>query len=415
MQNSPFSSAHQDVLQAAIPTDDQAALDRLVDECKNRARAAVQAQAWPDAAALYRKALDCCSTSDDKDTAAAAVLHANLSLVQGKMNQWGSALTAADSAVREDPSYTKGWWRLGQAKAALKDFDGALAALLEATKLEPTNKALAKELSKMKKEAEICAAAPPEALASFSEGTTNTASTPVTTNKTSKTVSVKETKATTAPVDEGTFSKSDHVKGYKIVNGKKTSYFHNELSEDAARLIGDIAPKKLDSVADRMEEDEGAPTTGGTSVWNKAGTWEERDVSAWAVQELKALLDRATYRLPDSSPAPDAVVSVESSNVTGHASVATVRGKTRYIYELSVTINWEFSHGTDKASGNMQFPDVDGTCAVGEPYDATGFTVSHADDSNMRPLLESFVYKQGLRDVLHARIDEWVQMFREKY
>ena len=58
-------------------------------------------------------------------------------------------------------------------------------------------------------------------------------------------------------------------------NGKKTSYFHNELSEEAKQLIGDIAPKKLDPATAAPAT---TTTSGDKSSWNHAGTWEERDV-----------------------------------------------------------------------------------------------------------------------------------------
>merc|ERR1712224_439602 len=48
--------------------------------------------------------------------------------------------------------------------------------------------------------------------------------------------------------DSNLFTKSEPVRGYKVVNGKKTSYFHNELDEKSKALIGDIAPKKIENL-----------------------------------------------------------------------------------------------------------------------------------------------------------------------
>ena len=40
------------------------------------------------------------------------------------------------------------------------------------------------------------------------------------------------------------------MKGYKMVNGKKTSYFHTELTEEAKQLLAaNAGPKKLDASA----------------------------------------------------------------------------------------------------------------------------------------------------------------------
>ena len=150
---SPFS-AHSDVLDAAVP-EDAPGKERLLTELKNRGKAAVAAGQWPDARRLYEKGLQCCL---EKDTNQKAILYSNLSLVEGKMNQWSEARHAANNAVQFDAAYTKGWWRLGQAHAALQNFDEAVKSLEEATKLEPLNKALQKELTKQKENAEKAAA-----------------------------------------------------------------------------------------------------------------------------------------------------------------------------------------------------------------------------------------------------------------
>jgi hypothetical protein len=151
-----------------------------------------------------------------------------------------------------------------------------------------------------------------------------------------------------------------------------------------------------------------------TSAWNKAGAWEEKDVTAWAIPSLQEQLTNTTYKLPASSPAPGATVAVTAAVVKGHASVETVRGKKRFLYEFSVVVDWKLTeHST--ATGSLTFPDVDGTCVVGEPYECTDFSVRLIDDATIRPVLEAFVYRAGLRDFLHESIDSWVRLFRETY
>ncbi|CAN0519516.1 unnamed protein product, partial [Ectocarpus sp. 8 AP-2014] len=79
------------------------------------------------------------------------------------------------------------------------------------------------------------------------------------------------------------------MKGYKITaDGKKTTYFNNDLTEEAKALIGDIAPKKLEPATAAVQDS----TSGGgneASAWNKAGTWESRDMTRF-VARLIALL-----------------------------------------------------------------------------------------------------------------------------
>lgn len=276
---SPFS-AHSDVLDAAVP-EDAAGKERLLTELKNRGKAAVTGGAWPDAQALYEKALLCCGNADEANQK--AILYSNIALVQGKMNHWPQSKESALEAIAVDPAYTKGWWRLGQAHASLKSFEEAVKALDEAAKLEPSNKALQKELNKQKENAKKDAAEKAKQQAA-EEAAAAAATTKDSTTSTNSTSTSKERKTTTnakkasssskpepmqVDEDETKFTKSEHVKGYKIVNGKKTSYFHNELSEEAKALIGDIAPKKLEaapSVPVSSSND-----TKGTSAWNKAG------------------------------------------------------------------------------------------------------------------------------------------------
>ena len=457
---SPFT-AHQDVLEAAIPAD-SIGKTILINELKNRAKAAVLAQQWPHASALYRKAVEIVEAQQSSSSAGGsgesntqednsnstiandlAILESNLSLVHGKMHQWDAALAAASRAVQVDAKYVKGWWRLGQAQAALENYDLAVKALQEGKKRDPSNKALIKELDKLKVQAADAAAKRAQEAASAAQDTapsrSGSSSSPATsapkvtsnitstktTTTTTTTTTPTSTKSTTTSIssdtekmqiDDDGFSKSEVFKGYKIVNGKKTSYFHNELSKEAAELIGDIAPKKLEVTTTAATSSSAAVLAApGASAWNQAGTWEERDVTSWAQDSLQNKLLAATYTLPEYSPAPSATVRVTKATATGHASVAVARGKKRYIYEWLVKLDWEFQHGDKIAKGHMAFPDVDGTCMVGEPYEAHDFAVTEVDDEHLRPILKDFVHKQGLRDELHKAIDEWVGLFKESY
>ena len=444
--SSPFGNAHRDVLDPPIPDTDEGK-NRLLEELKTRGRSAVQAGHWPDAEALYKKGLDCCcvdnnSNNNNNNNTAMAILHANLSLVQGKMNHWNDAQKNGQQATELDPSYTKGWWRLGQAQSALYQYEEAVTALEEAYRLEPNNTALNKELMNLRQKAAEAAVA--QLKAQEETATTAAATTKTTTtvrkqdSKDDKSLNKKQSNTTSAePMqvdddddDTTAFTKSEPVKGYKIVNGKKTSYFHNELSEEAAKLIGDIAPKKLNANAqDDVSSNGGTRTTAGattnaasaaaegTSAWNKAGTWEEKDVTSWAIDSLQNQLLAVQYTFPDSSPAPQATVQTRKATVTGHASVATVRGKKRFIYEFIVKLEWEFfdaQHGHD-AHGILNFPDFDGTCSIGEGYEASNFEIKHSDTANSRQLLETFVHKQGWRIAIHDCMDNWVRIFKETF
>ena len=128
--------------------------------------------------------------------------------------------------------------------------------------------------------------------------------------KASKTTTTKPKKSSTSssappPAPSSTeedeaddFNKSDHVRGYKLnAAGKKTSFFNKDLSEEDKKLIGDIAPKKISSAMDAatpaMKKGEE-----GVSVWNSAGTWEEKDVTKWAEESVKGCLSGISIDLP---------------------------------------------------------------------------------------------------------------------
>jgi tetratricopeptide (TPR) repeat protein len=421
--HNPFS-AHKDVLEAPIPSD---SIGRtvLLTELKNRAKAAVCANQWPDAQSLYEKAISICQEGSLKEES--AICHSNLSLVLGKMNRWDEAKQAALTATQQDESYLKGFWRLGSACAALKEYEDALKALDKVKSQEPNNKALAKEVERIQIEQQKQEQLQAASTASISTAVTTktTIAPPRSELPKSSAASMSSSSTATAAAtdvtmdDDGNlFTKSEVTRGYKIVNGKKTSYFHNELDEHTKQLIGDIAPKKLEAEsgsaatnATTNNSDSNTDTIG--SAWNQAGTWEEKEISKWACDTLQQALLAAKY----CDDGLGLVATVTKADVSGSASVAMVRGKKRYIYELSATVHWNVSGAsTTTAHGSMTFPDIDGTCMVGEPYDVTGFKIESASTTAADATnLHAIVCKGGLRMELHQAIDGWVDLLKETY
>lgn len=423
------NSAHRDVLQAPIP-DSESSQRGFLEELKGRGRSAVGGKAWPDAQMLYEKALTVVDVIASATPNERAILQSNLSLCFAKMGKFDEAKEAGMKATEQDGTYVKGWWRLSQALSGLKDYEAALEAVEKALTLDPENKALKKECNKLREEA---AKAPTEAPKEKGPKTEPApprseiykAKEPAKKMKIDKTKEVKDVEMKDAAnatassgnkvvddEDKNLFTQSDAVRGYKIVNGKKTSYFHNELSEEAKQLIGDIAPKKLDTPTPTSTQ-----TGGDKSAWNQAGTWEEKDVTPWAKESLKEVLQKATFSFPDSSPAPGATARISKvKKVDGNASFATVRNKKRYIYEFALNLEWvlDLPDQKDAAKGKINFPDVDGTVALGEGYDVT-FELTGLEVQSLRPVVDRFVKSQGLRDVLHQTIDDWVRAFKEKY
>lgn len=86
------------------------------------------------------------------------------------------------------------------------------------------------------------------------------------------------------------------IRGYKKTSdGKTTTYFNRELSQKDAVLLGDCSPQRISSsgstASTSPKGDSPQPNNQtspiSTSQWNKAGTWEDRDISHWALTHLK--------------------------------------------------------------------------------------------------------------------------------
>lgn len=96
------------------------------------------------------------------------------------------------------------------------------------------------------------------------------------------------------------------------------------------------------------------------SAWNSKDTWEEVDLTDWAVDTLGELLEGLVFRVPDdfirheaprlksseatSSPAAskyfNTVKLTALREAKGHAQVVYFQGKTRFLFELSFELEW---------------------------------------------------------------------------
>lgn len=197
------------------------------------------------------------------------------------LNKPSPALENAEEAIRLDSTYAKGHYRKGQALMALTRPAEAAVAFRAGRALEPESKLWPPLVEKAVKAAEELAKAPRDK--PNNSGATRAVST---TTTVSPAKPVPKNTAGVCAADgaqsasSGGKADSAGMKGYKkTADGRVTTYFHNELSEEAKALIGDIAPKKLETF-DGVGAVGGEGTEGtDVSVWNKAGTWESRDMT----------------------------------------------------------------------------------------------------------------------------------------
>ncbi|XP_068642322.1 uncharacterized protein [Aristolochia californica] len=127
-------------------------------------------------------------------------------------------------------------------------------------------------------------------------------------------------------------------------------YWIRETRQDAAPLP---VPRKL------TEEDmskQPQPSVLG-SVWNQAGTWEEKNLNSWASSRIKELLTSLSS-LEFSSGKADIT---EVTKCSGEAFQVTVRNKKRvgYTYELTLKFKgeWKVTEEKKKVKGHLDIPE----------------------------------------------------------
>jgi hypothetical protein len=106
------------------------------------------------------------------------------------------------------------------------------------------------------------------------------------------------------------------------------------LSEEEKKLIGSTAPKKI------AEPSEVVPpaTNSSQSVWNSAGTWEEKDLTTWATTVMESCVKGGRAEV-GSGKGTLRITKVE--DLEGSARTPIIRGKKRWLYEWSFKVNWE--------------------------------------------------------------------------
>merc|ERR1719440_2491996 len=126
------------------------------------------------------------------------------------------------------------------------------------------------------------------------------------------------------------------MRGYKTrADGSKTSYFNREIDEETKRLLDEQKkPKRLSVGA------EAPPAAAGSSVgsaWNLAGTtWEDKDFSDWAKEELTSRLKAAAGECDGVRIKVSAVKEVD-----GSASVVATRGTQRHLFDYAFELEYK--------------------------------------------------------------------------
>merc|ERR1719296_137387 len=164
-----------------------------------------------------------------------------------------------------------------------------------------------------------------------------------------------------------------------------TWYRHREW-KPTAEAKKEFTPQAINAQQAAQAAATAKPAEG--SEWNKAGTWEDKDVTEFAISGLKAkLVDFLPVDVAGGSLTAEGVEGLE-----GEASKPVIREKRRHMFDLSFKLKfgfkWMDASGQRNASGTIEVSDfTDNTFAVGveaEPCVRLSFSDSRLLDAGRK-------------------------------
>jgi len=386
--SNPYSSnRHADVLNEE-PTDEAAKI-RLCEEVKNRAKGAFVQKDMPSAELLYGKAIDLLATLPGKSEAA---LYSNRSMVRLNLNKVEGALEDAKKCLEIDPKFVKAHHRKAQALCRLGEWDDAIKAAEEGQLLEPDNKAFREVIEK----ANADKAKDLEDKARLKSDAQD--------------VRVELHNASTARAPpkpkENTEDEAKEFRGYKKTSdGRTTSYFHTEISDEAKKLIeaqGFGKPQKLDTPIEESD------AKGGGSKWNQAGTYEEKGMTKWLEERLKQQIVGITFQLPKDG---GLISTTAVEDLKGDCSISVSRGKRRHLLDVSFNVEYEAKVGDASTTGKLAFSEVstdDDPEIKNEPASDTPPALKEVLDAFAKPA------GQGLQPLVLTEIKKLIEEYKGK-
>jgi activator of HSP90 ATPase len=362
----------------------------------------------PEAEFLYDLAI--------KKSPSSSLLFVNRSITRLKLGKFEEAKEDANQAISLDPSNLKAYFRLAQAHEKCGEFEEGLNELERGLALEPNNKAFLKEQRDMRERWEtykVRKAEEKERDIKMAEERKTARKPPA---------PILSPPSSTSSSSTSSSSKSDDLsmRGYRTTaDGKKTTYFNNDLTEEERALIGDITPKRIDPTEASLD----APTNNSSnagSAWNSAGTWENKDVTSWAKDFMKRGLKRLSFP-PLMGGGVTLAISKVKVRDEGHAEILMVRGKVKHIADLSAKVHFSlsstFSDNDEEESGLK----LTGTFILSEisADDTEEFESIVCDQDTSHPfyaLFQEHVRGEGgiLQSGIHEFLRTFSRAFREK-
>lgn len=116
----------------------------------------------------------------------------------------------------------------------------------------------------------------------------------------------------------------------------------------AANEIKGAPPPEVKKLTD--EEKMKRSTSAGASLWNAAGTFEERDLTSWVKGAVEELLVGA-----EGQPVGSVVAQVtEVLSCSGDACQWLVRGTTRANFDLDIKLKWTAAVEGEEITGTVR-------------------------------------------------------------
>lgn len=204
------------------------------------------------------------------------------------------------------------------------------------------------------------------------------------------------------------------------------SWYRHREWKPTAEPKQEFRPAQISQEAAAVASTAAAPAAG--SVWNAAGTWEDKDVTDMAQSTLREKLQSPA--LPDVDVAGGAISLEEVEKVEGDASKPVIRGKKRHIFDLSFKAKFVFkfmdSSGQKKASGSLSVSDFTNDAFVEDSANPPVLELSFKDatrqglDAFRQKAVEDAIGSQSwpaaagtFAGALAARMKAWSDEFQE--
>lgn len=381
----PAFSKHSDVMNANPKS--KVEKENLFDELKSRGNFCFKAKQFEEAEMLYSQAIH----HKPKEES----ILGNRSAARCSMGKLDLALEDAIQCIALNPSWVKGYFRQGQALKRMDRFGEAYLAFKKVVEMEPSNKGALKYMEESKMSAE-----------KLGQDLTGKKQAPKKTKSTMSHVK-KPTKPSTTSTVVTKEELGEDVRGYKkLADGRTTTYFNNELTEEAKKLIGDIAPKKIENAQDVQIKN-----VHGGSAWNQGTTFEEKDMGEWAKNHVKKLLKSASFEKQNGPEEPTTVMVEDVKDIDGDASIAVFRGKKRFLFDFTFTVECKGEFGDvspSSVSGKLKYLDFSSDCDGDYDVDVL---VSSRYKSDAGKLMYEHLNKAdtGLRAVITEKLNQFVQ------